>query len=201
MVVLTPFGELALTGQDQELRQGCAERRRMEVFCPKCGAPLYAAVPEGPSSVSICLGCAHQRAQLRPAVQTGTTRQHPGCRSCRWCLRRPRSRRCCRHLPRKCTRLPAVALERASPPRCVQGLRPYRRSSEARDAPCDPVAARARRQPRQDARLFSMTMRHSRTKCDWIGRPPRSHTNQNRCAELSHASQSAAQRRLTSRTA
>ena len=43
--------------------------RMAQVFCPKCGTPLYATAQENPTSVIIRLGCVEQRAQLKSVIQ------------------------------------------------------------------------------------------------------------------------------------
>jgi hypothetical protein len=41
-------------------------RRRAQAFCPNCGASLYAADPENPSTYSIRIGSIQQRHELGP---------------------------------------------------------------------------------------------------------------------------------------
>jgi hypothetical protein len=43
--------------------------RRVQVFCPECGTPLYSSAAESPTAVVIRLGCVTQRALLKPTLQ------------------------------------------------------------------------------------------------------------------------------------
>jgi hypothetical protein len=55
--------------------------RRAQLFCPECATPLFAMALENATSVIIRLGCVKQRAQLVPAVHSGSALQCPGCRT------------------------------------------------------------------------------------------------------------------------
>ena len=69
-VVAAPIGSFALRGEPRRyIKVAQSGNRRVQVFCPECGTPLYATAPENPTSVLIRLGCVTQRAQLKPAVQ------------------------------------------------------------------------------------------------------------------------------------
>jgi hypothetical protein len=70
IVVLAPFDGFAVQGPTKRyVKVADSGNRRVQVFCPECGTPLYAVAPENPTSVSIRLGCVKQRAQLQPAAQ------------------------------------------------------------------------------------------------------------------------------------
>jgi hypothetical protein len=70
IVVHAPFDGFAVQGPTKRyVKVADSGNRRVQVFCPECGTPLYAVAPENPTSVSIRLGCVKQRAQLQPAAQ------------------------------------------------------------------------------------------------------------------------------------
>jgi len=69
-VVAASFETLVVTGQTKSyIKVAQSGNRRAQVFCPECGTPLWATVPENPTSVIVRLGCVKQRAQFKPAVQ------------------------------------------------------------------------------------------------------------------------------------
>jgi hypothetical protein len=43
--------------------------KRAHAFCPDCGAPIYSAAPENPTSYSLRVGALAQRAALKPVRQ------------------------------------------------------------------------------------------------------------------------------------
>lgn len=70
MVVVAPLETFRLSGTPASyVKVADSGRQRAQMFCPRCGTPLYACAPEHPTSVSIRLGCVEQRALLRPAAQ------------------------------------------------------------------------------------------------------------------------------------
>jgi len=70
MVVLAPIDKFAVSGRTKGyVKVAESGNRRMQVFCPECGTPLYAMAPEHTATVSIRVGCVRERAQLRPAAQ------------------------------------------------------------------------------------------------------------------------------------
>ncbi len=68
-VVEAPIGQFKLTGEPRRYSVTQSGIRIDQAFCPQCGTPLFAAVPENPASVVIRLGCVTQRAQLRPFAE------------------------------------------------------------------------------------------------------------------------------------
>jgi hypothetical protein len=69
-IVLAPIETFSLRGRPKGyLKVADSGNRRLQMFCPECGTPLFATAPENATSVSIRLGCVKQRAQLVPAAQ------------------------------------------------------------------------------------------------------------------------------------
>jgi hypothetical protein len=69
-VVGAPISTFTVRGTPKSyVKVAQSGNRRVQVFCPECGTPLYATSPENPTSVMIRLGCVEQRALLKPAVQ------------------------------------------------------------------------------------------------------------------------------------
>jgi hypothetical protein len=69
-VVAAPIESLMVKGQTKSyIKVAQSGNRRAQVFCPECGTPLWATVPENPTSVIVRLGCVKQRTQLPPSVQ------------------------------------------------------------------------------------------------------------------------------------
>ena len=70
MVVLASIDKFAVSGQTKGyVKVAESGNRRVQVFCPECGTPLYATAPEHATTVSIRVGCVKERAHLRPAAQ------------------------------------------------------------------------------------------------------------------------------------
>ena len=70
MVAMAPVETLAIRGEVKRyVKVAQSGNRRVQVFCPECGTPLYAAAAENPTSVGIRLGCVDQRAELKPSSQ------------------------------------------------------------------------------------------------------------------------------------
>lgn len=53
----------------QYLKVAESGNRRLQVFCPECGTPLFATAPENATQVIIRTGCVKQRAALTPNAQ------------------------------------------------------------------------------------------------------------------------------------
>lgn len=69
-IVSAPMASFVLCGSPETcLRTAASGNRRAQVFCPDCGAPLFARAAEHPSTVVIRLGCVDQRALLKPSRQ------------------------------------------------------------------------------------------------------------------------------------
>jgi|SRR5450631_1082151 hypothetical protein len=43
--------------------------KRVQAFCPDCGAPVYSSAISDPPTYSLRVGCLQQRAELRPSKQ------------------------------------------------------------------------------------------------------------------------------------
>lgn len=72
-VVVAPIATFKVKGVPKGyVKVAQSGNRRVQMFCPECGTPLYACAPENPQSVSIRLGCVEQRAQLKPSGQIWT---------------------------------------------------------------------------------------------------------------------------------
>ncbi len=77
-VVASPYSTLTVSGQTKSyVKVAESGNRRAQVFCPECATPLWATSPENPTSVVIRVGCLHERAALRPAVQIWTQSAQP----------------------------------------------------------------------------------------------------------------------------
>jgi hypothetical protein len=78
MVVLAPIEKFAVSGQTKGyVKVAEGGNRRIQVFCPECGTPLYATAQEHATTVRIRFGCVNERAQLRPAAQIWARSQMP----------------------------------------------------------------------------------------------------------------------------
>jgi hypothetical protein len=70
MVVLASIETFAVSGRTKGyVKVAESGNRRIQVFCPECGTPLYATAPEHATTVSIRVSCVKERALLRPAAQ------------------------------------------------------------------------------------------------------------------------------------
>jgi hypothetical protein len=69
-VVVAPIETFAIKGTHKSyLKVAQSGNRRVQVFCPTCGTPLYGAAEDNATTVGIRLGCVEQRAQLKPMRQ------------------------------------------------------------------------------------------------------------------------------------
>lgn len=69
-VVTTP-DKLKIEGPTRRyVKTAQSGNRRVQVFCPECGTPLYAAsADDSAGPISLRVGCIEQRTRLRPAAQ------------------------------------------------------------------------------------------------------------------------------------
>jgi len=69
-IVMAPMEKFSLKGQPKSyIKVAQSGNRRVQVFCPECGTPLYSSAAESPTAVVIRLGCVTQRALLKPTLQ------------------------------------------------------------------------------------------------------------------------------------
>ena len=69
-IVMAPMEKFSLKGQPKSyVKVAQSGNRRVQVFCPECGTPLYSSAAESPTAVVIRLGCVTQRALLKPTLQ------------------------------------------------------------------------------------------------------------------------------------
>ena len=68
--VVAPMETLVVRGQPKTyIKVAESGNRRLQVFCPECGTPLFAMAPENATFVIIRLGCVKQRAHFKPVLQ------------------------------------------------------------------------------------------------------------------------------------
>jgi hypothetical protein len=69
-IVAVPIGKFHMNGSPKTyIKTAQSGNRRAQVFCPNCGAPIYAGDPDDPKVVMLRVGCIEQRAELKPSAQ------------------------------------------------------------------------------------------------------------------------------------
>lgn len=70
VVVPAPMASFVLHGEPKKyIREAESGAKRVQAFCPECGAPVFAMALEHATQVSLRVGLLRQRAQLLPSLQ------------------------------------------------------------------------------------------------------------------------------------